>query len=232
MVRCKRQNITNGAADRTVILTPAYPDRCAVSRDVAENRSLGDVTTLTDSSVMNLISEKLPSAKSEDWPVVHSRGGRPRTARPGCDRPALGTVGRRCAGKSGRRFLGNRPGISPSPEGEPLRRPYEAVRYAAQIAEALRTETIGGVIMLIATVLALIWANSPWSGTYEALRSVVVPGPLHLTLYEWAADGLLATLLRRRGGAEGGVRPRGAVPLPRRDPAGRGRAGRDGGAGR
>ena len=35
-------------------------------RDVAENRDLGDVTTLTDSSVMNLIKEKLPAAPSED----------------------------------------------------------------------------------------------------------------------------------------------------------------------
>jgi len=35
-------------------------------RDIAENRELGDVTTLTDSSVMNLIKEKLPSAPAED----------------------------------------------------------------------------------------------------------------------------------------------------------------------
>ncbi len=35
-------------------------------RDVAENRDLGDVTTLTDSSVMDLIQAKLPSAPSED----------------------------------------------------------------------------------------------------------------------------------------------------------------------
>ncbi|GAB3354680.1 acetate--CoA ligase [Modestobacter lapidis] len=35
-------------------------------RDVAENRELGDVTTLTDSSVMDLISSKLPAASSED----------------------------------------------------------------------------------------------------------------------------------------------------------------------
>ncbi|WP_435241236.1 acetate--CoA ligase [Streptomyces cucumeris] len=35
-------------------------------RDVAENRALGDVTTLTDSSVMELIQTKLPSAASED----------------------------------------------------------------------------------------------------------------------------------------------------------------------
>ena len=35
-------------------------------RDVAENRELGDVTTLADSSVMDLIQTKLPSAASED----------------------------------------------------------------------------------------------------------------------------------------------------------------------
>ncbi|MGY1634645.1 acetate--CoA ligase [Geodermatophilus sp. SYSU D01186] len=35
-------------------------------RDVAENRELGDVTTLTDSSVMNLIKDKLPASPSED----------------------------------------------------------------------------------------------------------------------------------------------------------------------
>ncbi|MGK5110551.1 MULTISPECIES: acetate--CoA ligase [unclassified Geodermatophilus] len=35
-------------------------------RDVAENRELGDVTTLTDSSVMNLIKDKLPTSSSED----------------------------------------------------------------------------------------------------------------------------------------------------------------------
>ncbi|MCV2491031.1 acetate--CoA ligase [Geodermatophilus sp. YIM 151500] len=35
-------------------------------RDVAENRELGDVTTLTDSSVMSLIKDKLPSSPSED----------------------------------------------------------------------------------------------------------------------------------------------------------------------
>ncbi|MET9860573.1 acetate--CoA ligase [Streptomyces smyrnaeus] len=35
-------------------------------RDVAENRTLGDTQTLTDSSVMDLIQSKLPSAPSED----------------------------------------------------------------------------------------------------------------------------------------------------------------------
>ena len=35
-------------------------------RDVAENRQLGDVTTLTDSTVMDLIQAKLPAAPSEE----------------------------------------------------------------------------------------------------------------------------------------------------------------------
>jgi acetyl-CoA synthetase len=35
-------------------------------RDIAENRELGDVTTLTDSSVMNMIKDKLPAAPPED----------------------------------------------------------------------------------------------------------------------------------------------------------------------
>ncbi len=45
--------------------------------------------------------------------------------------------------------------------------------------------------MLAATVAALVWANSPWSDSYQALRELV-PGPLGLSLYQWAADGLLA----------------------------------------
>ena len=44
-------------------------------------------------------------------------------------------------------------------------------------------------------MLALGWANSPWSESYQQLQDVTVgPGALHLdlTLAEWAADGLLA----------------------------------------
>jgi acetyl-CoA synthetase len=35
-------------------------------KDVAEHREFGDVTTLTDSSVMDLISEKLPTTPTEE----------------------------------------------------------------------------------------------------------------------------------------------------------------------
>jgi len=34
--------------------------------EVADHRELGDVTTLTDSSVMDLIGERLPAAAAED----------------------------------------------------------------------------------------------------------------------------------------------------------------------
>ncbi|MGX5656146.1 Na+/H+ antiporter NhaA [Geodermatophilus nigrescens] len=66
---------------------------------------------------------------------------------------------------------------------------------ASRIAAVLRRETVGGLLLLAGTVVALAWANSPWSGAYEALRDTRVgPASLHLdlTLGTWAADGLLA----------------------------------------
>ena len=66
---------------------------------------------------------------------------------------------------------------------------------ARRIGEILRQETIGGALLLAAAVVALVWANSPWSSAYEALRDFKV-GPaawhLDLSLATWAADGLLA----------------------------------------
>ena len=59
----------------------------------------------------------------------------------------------------------------------------------------LRKETIGGALLLVATVVALIWANSAWSARYHAMIEFRVgPSALHLDLpvAAWAADGLLA----------------------------------------
>jgi NhaA family Na+:H+ antiporter len=64
-----------------------------------------------------------------------------------------------------------------------------------RIADILRKETIGGVLLLAGAVTALVWANSPWAATYEAVRDYSIgPAALHLdlTLSTWAADGLLA----------------------------------------
>jgi NhaA family Na+:H+ antiporter len=66
---------------------------------------------------------------------------------------------------------------------------------ARRIAEVLRKETVGGGLLLIATVVAMAWANSPWSSAYESVRTLKVgPAALHLNLdlATWAADGLLA----------------------------------------
>jgi NhaA family Na+:H+ antiporter len=66
---------------------------------------------------------------------------------------------------------------------------------AQRIAAVLRKETVGGALLLVAAAVALAWANSPWAGSYEAMRDLRVgPAALHLdlTLGTWAADGLLA----------------------------------------
>jgi NhaA family Na+:H+ antiporter len=67
---------------------------------------------------------------------------------------------------------------------------------ARRLGDILRIETVGGLLLLGATVLALAWANSPWHTAYTGLRDTRVgpAGPLHLdlTLDQWAADGLLA----------------------------------------
>ncbi|MBL7489922.1 Na+/H+ antiporter NhaA [Frankia sp. AgB1.9] len=64
-----------------------------------------------------------------------------------------------------------------------------------RIAAILRKETIGGALLLAATVVALGWANSPWSQSYRSMQSYQLGPPwlhLHLPLAQWAADGLLA----------------------------------------
>lgn len=64
-----------------------------------------------------------------------------------------------------------------------------------RIGEILRKETVGGALLVAAAVVALIWANSPASGSYFALRDLTIgyePWHLNLSLGAWAADGLLA----------------------------------------
>ncbi|MFG2836969.1 Na+/H+ antiporter NhaA [Streptomyces zaomyceticus] len=63
------------------------------------------------------------------------------------------------------------------------------------IAAALRTETVGGLVLLAAAVVALVWANSPWSAAYESVRDFHFGIPalgLDLSVAHWTADGLLA----------------------------------------
>jgi len=94
-----------------------------------------------------------------------------------------------------------------------------------RITTILRKETIGGAVLLAAAALALIWANSPWSDSYHALRDLRVGSDdlglhLRLSLGGWAADGLLAIfffvvgLELKREFVAGDLRDPGRAALP------------------
>ena len=68
-----------------------------------------------------------------------------------------------------------------------------SLRERGWILEQLRNETVGGVLLLIAAAVALIWANSVWSDTYFAfVQTEIGPPWLSLPISAWAADALLA----------------------------------------
>jgi len=83
-------------------------------------------------------------------------------------------------------------------ETPPSARPvFGRGRYSEvlRIGRILRMETVGGGLLVVAAIIAIIWANSPWADAYFALRDVRFgPEELHLNLSlgAWAADGLLA----------------------------------------
>jgi len=60
----------------------------------------------------------------------------------------------------------------------------------------LATEAAGGVLLLIAAAVALVWANSPWEASYDRLWDTELTiglGRWHLThdLAHWVSDGLM-----------------------------------------
>lgn len=57
------------------------------------------------------------------------------------------------------------------------------------VADVLRKETVGGTVVLLAAVVAVIWANSPLGDLYQDIRHYQL-GPLDIE--HWAADGALA----------------------------------------
>ncbi|MDL4773358.1 Na+/H+ antiporter NhaA [Actinomadura xylanilytica] len=77
------------------------------------------------------------------------------------------------------------------------------VRYSRNVTEALRAETVGGMVMLAATVAALVWANTPWAATYFGLQhhefSPAWLGLGHMDVQHWASGGLLAVFFFMAG---------------------------------
>jgi NhaA family Na+:H+ antiporter len=72
-----------------------------------------------------------------------------------------------------------------------------AARLARAFQEFVALEAAGGILLLAATAAALVWANSPWAGSYHALWATpvtvgvggfAIAKPLEL----WVNDGLMA----------------------------------------
>ena len=59
------------------------------------------------------------------------------------------------------------------------------------------SEAAGGIVLLVCTAIALVWANSPWQDGYASLLHLALPVggarlALELTVHEWINDGLMA----------------------------------------
>ncbi|HEY0186337.1 MAG TPA: Na+/H+ antiporter NhaA [Cellulomonas sp.] len=91
------------------------------------------------------------------------------------------------------------------------------------LPDRLRGDRTGGVLLLAGTLVALVWAGSPWASAYRAVSETVVgPAALHLdlSLSAWATDGLLAVfffvvgLELKREVVAGGLRRIGTAVVP------------------
>ncbi|MEA2115797.1 MAG: Na+/H+ antiporter NhaA [Thermodesulfobacteriota bacterium] len=59
------------------------------------------------------------------------------------------------------------------------------------------SQTAGSIVLLLATITAVVWANSPWSDLYHTLSHLDIGTyfhgkQYHLTLDHWVKDGLMA----------------------------------------
>jgi len=73
-----------------------------------------------------------------------------------------------------------------------------ARRVGRPVRNFLRIEAAGGILLLIATITALVWANSPWSDSYHDLLethiTIHVGDLIHLdeSVLHWINDALMA----------------------------------------
>ena len=70
-------------------------------------------------------------------------------------------------------------------------------RIRLPVQRYIHTESVGGLVLLLATVAALIWANSPWYDQYHRLLETHLSFDLalldiDLSLHHWINDGLMA----------------------------------------
>jgi len=98
-------------------------------------------------------------------------------------------------------------------------------RFTRPVARFLALESASGLLLLFATVLALVWANSPWNNGYNSFLGhhlAVNAGPieLHLDVQEFVNDALMAVfffvigLEIKRELVKGELRDRRTAALP------------------
>lgn len=84
------------------------------------------------------------------------------------------------------------PPADPAPRTTFGRGSYSEV---VRIGDILRRETVGGMLLVGAAIIAIIWANSPFADSYFSIRDTTIgyePWRLNLSIGAWSADGLLA----------------------------------------
>src|SRR5919109_834865 len=100
-----------------------------------------------------------------------------------------------------------------------------ARNLAAPVRDFLSTESGSAGVLLAATVAALVWANSPWSSSYESAWNTVLSirlggGEIALDLREWVNQGLMTFfflvvgLEAKRELDTGALRERRRIALP------------------
>src|SRR5204862_3560579 len=100
-----------------------------------------------------------------------------------------------------------------------------ARNLAAPVRDFLGTETGGALVLLAATLAALVWANSPWSDSYESVWTTKLSirlgdAVLSEDLRQWVNQGLMTFfflvvgLEAKREMALGELRERSRIELP------------------
>ncbi|MEA2455922.1 MAG: hypothetical protein QOI45_2184, partial [Thermoleophilaceae bacterium] len=122
------------------------------------------------------------------------------------------------------------PGYRAAMPSVALTRPFSertawARNVAAPVRDFLSTESAGAVALLGATVAALLWANSPWSDSYESfwttkLSIQIGSEGISMDLRHWVNEGLMTFfflvvgLEARREFDVGALRERSRITLP------------------